>query len=155
LLACDAWVAQNVGAVVLAANAHLHNGDVHALAPEDVEGEDGHELEVGRPVVRGPALAHLNTQQPAINLPTQLCTVSGVADPDPGSGAFLTPGSGMGKKSGPDPGSGSRMNNRDHISEILETIFWAKRLKFFDADLGSGLEKIRIRDPGWKNSDPG
>jgi hypothetical protein len=59
VLACDARVAQNVGAVVLAANAHLHNGDVHALAPEDVEGEDGHELEVGRPVVRGPALAHL------------------------------------------------------------------------------------------------
>ncbi len=59
MLACDAWVAQNVGAVVLAANAHLHNGDVHALAPEDVEGEDGHELEVRRPVVRGPALTHL------------------------------------------------------------------------------------------------
>jgi hypothetical protein len=34
-----------------------------------------------------------------------------VADPDPGSG--------MGKKSG----SGSRMNNPDHISERLETIF--------------------------------
>ncbi len=33
-----------------------------------------------------------------------------VADPDPGSGAFLTPG--MGKKSG----SGSGMNNQDHIS---------------------------------------
>ncbi len=43
--------------------------------------------------------------------------------PDPGSGAFLTPGSGsgMGKKSG----SGSWMNNPDH-------------------------EKIRIQDPGWK-----
>ncbi len=36
---------------------------------------------------------------------------------DPGSGAFLTPGSGMGKK------SGSGMNNPDHISESLETIF--------------------------------
>jgi hypothetical protein len=31
---------------------------------------------------------------------------------DPGSGAFLTPGSGMGKKSR----SGSGMNNPDHIS---------------------------------------
>ncbi len=31
---------------------------------------------------------------------------------DPGSSAFLTPGSGMGKKSG----SGSGMNNPDHIS---------------------------------------
>jgi hypothetical protein len=35
-----------------------------------------------------------------------------VADPDPGSDAFLTPGSGMGKKSG----SGSGINNPDHIS---------------------------------------
>jgi hypothetical protein len=36
---------------------------------------------------------------------------SSVADPDPGSGAFLTPGSGMGRKSA----SGSGMNNPDHI----------------------------------------
>jgi hypothetical protein len=42
---------------------------------------------------------------------------SSVADPDPRSGAFLTPGSGMGKKSG----SGSGMNNADHIYECLET----------------------------------
>ncbi len=44
-----------------------------------------------------------------------------VADPDPGSGAFLTrdPGSAMGKKSG----SGSGMNNPDYISESLETIY--------------------------------
>jgi len=34
------------------------------------------------------------------------------------------------------------MNNPDHISESLETIFWVKLLKFFDAA------------PGWKNSDP-
>jgi hypothetical protein len=40
----------------------------------------------------------------------------------------------MGKKSG----SGSGMNNLDHISESLETIFWVKIFKFFDAD------------PGWK-----
>jgi hypothetical protein len=45
--------------------------------------------------------------------------VASVADPDQGSGAFLTPGSGMGKKSG----SGSGLNNPDHISESLETIF--------------------------------
>ncbi len=37
----------------------------------------------------------------------------------PGSVAFLTSGSGMGKNSG----SGSGMNNTDHISESLETIF--------------------------------
>ncbi len=36
-----------------------------------------------------------------------------VADPDPGSSAFLTPGSGMGRSQHPDPGSG--MNNPDHI----------------------------------------
>jgi hypothetical protein len=47
------------------------------------------------------------------------------------------------------------MNILDHISEILETIFWVKYL-FFDGDPdpgiilaldpGSGMEKIRIRD---------
>jgi hypothetical protein len=31
------------------------------------------------------------------------------------------------------------MNNPDHISESLETIFWVKILKFFDADPGSGI----------------
>jgi hypothetical protein len=43
-------------------------------------------------------------------------------------------------------GSGSGMNKTDHISESLEKFFWVKILKFFDADPGSGLEKIRIRD---------
>ncbi len=52
------------------------------------------------------------------------------------------PGSGMGKKSG----SGSGMNKPDHIFESLETIFWIKIFKFFDADPGSGMEKIRIRE---------
>ncbi len=50
-----------------------------------------------------------------------------VADPDSGSGAFLTPGSEMGKK------FGSGMKNPDHISECL-TIFLVKILKFFEAD---------------------
>jgi hypothetical protein len=45
-----------------------------------------------------------------------------VADPDSGSGAFLT------------PGSGSGMNIPDHISKSLETFFGLKILKFFDAD---------------------
>ncbi len=42
------------------------------------------------------------------------------------------------------------MNNPDHISESLETIFWVKILKFFDADLGwkkFGSE-IRMKHPG-------
>jgi hypothetical protein len=56
----------------------------------------------------------------------------------------------MDKKSG----SGIRIRDEqppDHIFECLEPIFWVKILKFFDADpgsikLGSGMEKIRIRD---------
>ncbi len=59
---------------------------------------------------------------------------------------LLTPISGMSKKSG----SGSGMNNPDHISESLETIFWVKILKFFDENPGYGMEKILIRDQGWK-----
>jgi hypothetical protein len=57
----------------------------------------------------------------------------------------------MDKKSG----SGSGMNNQDHISMSLETIFWVKIVKFLKRirDPGSGLEKIQIRDG--KNSDPG
>ncbi len=61
---------------------------------------------------------------------------SSVADPDPGSGAFLSRGSGIGKKSG----SGSGMKNPDYITESLET-------------RDPGRKKIRIR--GGKNSDPG
>jgi hypothetical protein len=55
----------------------------------------------------------------------------------------------MGKKSG----SGSGMNDTDHISESLENFFWVKILKIFDADPGYRREKIRIR--GGKNSDLG
>ncbi len=46
------------------------------------------------------------------------------------------------------------MNNPDHIFWSLETnFFWVKILKFFDADPGSGMETVRIRDG--KKSDPG
>jgi hypothetical protein len=55
----------------------------------------------------------------------------------------------MGRKSA----SGSGMNNPDHIFLSLETIFLVKILKFFDADPGSGMETVRIRDG--KKSDPG
>jgi len=54
---------------------------------------------------------------------------SGIRDPIP-----LNPGSGMGKK------LGSGMNNPDHISDSLETVF---RLKYLNS-------LMRIRDPGWK-----
>jgi hypothetical protein len=83
--------------------------------------------------------------------------------PDPGSGSFLTSGSGIwclfdpwirdqGWVKNPDPGSGSGMNSPDHISQSLETIFWVKIFEFFNSDtgwkkFGSGMEKIRIRDP--------
>jgi hypothetical protein len=47
--------------------------------------------------------------------------ITSVADPDPDPVPLLhlDPGSGMGKKSG----SGSGMNNPNHTSESLETIF--------------------------------
>jgi hypothetical protein len=53
-----------------------------------------------------------------------------------GSGiqCLFDPGSGMGKN--PDLGTASGMNNPDHFLEILETTFWVKILKFFDADPG-------------------
>jgi hypothetical protein len=63
------------------------------------------------------------------------------------------------------------MNNPDHISESLETIFWVTILKFCDVDPGSGMkkfvsgirdekirirdEKIRIRDEKIRIRDPG
>jgi hypothetical protein len=48
----------------------------------------------------------------------------------------------MGKKSR----SVSGMNNPDRISKSLETIFWVKILKFFDADPGIFMTLV----PGWK-----
>jgi hypothetical protein len=65
---------------------------------------------------------------------------------DPKYGAFLTPGSGMGKKSG----SGIQIRDEQLGSyfKSIETIFWVKIFKFFDVDLGSVMVKFRIRDPG-------
>jgi hypothetical protein len=62
-----------------------------------------------------------------------LVSVLRIRDP-----VFLTPGSEMGKKSG----SGSGMNNPNHISESIETIFWLKILYLNSL--------MRIQDPGWK-----
>jgi hypothetical protein len=39
------------------------------------------------------------------------------------------------------------MNNPDHISESLETTFWDKILKFFDADPGSKKFGSGINNP--------
>jgi hypothetical protein len=47
---------------------------------------------------------------------------TGTSVADPGSGAFLTPGSGMGKKTR----YGSGMNIPDSTSESPDTIFWLK-----------------------------
>ncbi len=55
------------------------------------------------------------------------------------SGAFLTPGSGMGEKSG--SGSGIRDEQRSNFRNLRNNLFfWLKYLKSL----------IRIRDPGWK-----
>jgi hypothetical protein len=40
------------------------------------------------------------------------------------------------------------MNNTDPYFRELRNHFWAIILKFFDADPGSGMEKIQIGDPG-------
>ncbi len=50
-----------------------------------------------------------------------------VMDPDPGSGAFLTPGSGIRNRFFPDPGSRiPDPGSQTHTFESLVTIFWAK-----------------------------
>jgi hypothetical protein len=86
-----------------------------------------------------------------------------VADPDLdlGSGAFLTPGSrirdlGLVESQHPDLGSGIRdelpgsyfLELRNHFFGC----FGVKILKFLMRiwDLGSGMETVRIRDPGLK-----
>ncbi len=73
----------------------------------------------------------------------QALRYSSVADPDPGSGAFLTPRSGMDKK------SGSGIRNEQPGSYFLELRNHVLGLKcfIFDADLVSGMKKIRIGDP--------
>jgi hypothetical protein len=54
------------------------------------------------------------------NMLSNIWVWDSVADPDPGSGAFLTPGSGIRNRFFPDPGS------QTHTFESLVTIFWAK-----------------------------
>jgi hypothetical protein len=53
-----------------------------------------------------------------------MCTLTSVADPDPGSSAFLAPGSGI--QDAKISRSRSGMNILDHIFESLEKFFWAE-----------------------------
>jgi hypothetical protein len=76
--------------------------------------------------------------------------ISSVADPDPGSGAFLTPGSGMVKN--------IRIRIRDeqpgsYFRELRNHFFGLKYINSLmqirdgkNSDPGSRMEKIRIRD---------
>jgi hypothetical protein len=73
---------------------------------------------------------------------------------DPVPFRLLDQESGMGKKSG----SGSGMNNPDHISQSLEIIFFG--LKYLNSlmriwDPGSGMEKFGSGIRCGKKSDPG
>jgi hypothetical protein len=47
------------------------------------------------------------------------------------------------------------VNKSGSGSGILETVFWVIILKFFHADPGSGMRKVRIRIRDEKTSDPG
>ncbi len=80
------------------------------------------------------------------NFPDLVTVVSSVPDPDPylgfsvsdpGSGAFLAPGSGMSKKST----SGSGMTNRE-----LRIKFLGYKLRFLEADRDPGI--FLTLDPG-------
>jgi hypothetical protein len=69
-----------------------------------------------------------------------------VADQVPGSGAFVTPGSGMGKK------SRSRSYFRKLRKNFLgQTYLILLRMRIRDPESFGPW----IWDPGWKNSDPG
>jgi hypothetical protein len=70
-------------------------------------------------------------------------------------GAFFNPGSGI--RDGRKSASGSGIRDEQTGSYFLElgnhffASFGVKILKFFfDEDPGSGMETVRIRDPGWK-----
>ena len=73
---------------------------------------------------------------------------------DPGLGTFLTPGSGI--RDGRKSASGSGIRDEQPGSYFLElrnhffAFLGVKILKFFYDDPGSGMETVRIREPGWK-----
>jgi hypothetical protein len=105
----------SVGVGVLSSEDPAHG--VHSLK---VPG-NGHLLvQLGRlGQVRGALeVGHLQ-QEISVMLTAELDNII-TNEEDPGSGAFLISGSGMGKKSR----SGSGTNIQDHISKSLETVFW-------------------------------
>jgi hypothetical protein len=65
-------------------------------------------------------------------------------------------GSGSGIRDVRKSASGSGIRDEQPGSYFLElknhffAFLWDKILKFFDEDPGSGMETVRIRDPGWK-----
>ncbi len=71
---------------------------------------------------------------------------------DPGSGFW---GPGWVKNQDPDPGSGSRMKALDNISKSLETNFWVKIIKFFEADPDLGSRNLFDPGPGIQDKHPG
>ncbi len=91
-------------------------------------GEEEEEAGVGRTgPCPGRVLAPSPHPHPEVGYLLHLQNKVSVADPDPGSGAFFTSGSGM--------------NNQDHISASLEKFFWVNILKLFDA--GSYFRELR------------
>jgi hypothetical protein len=57
----------------------------------------------------------------------------------------------MGESQYPDPGSGIRDEQPgSYFLELRNHFFAFLRLKYFVEDPGSGMETVRIRDPGWK-----
>ncbi len=85
-------------------------------------------------------ICHIFRIRTEVQLSANLLLSSSVTDPDPGSGAFLTPKSGIwhpGYVKNPDPGLTSRII----FQRAWKQIFGLKILKFchVDPDLGSGI----------------
>ena len=82
------------------------------------------------PALHAPALSHPG--ESGLSRGTRQARHRTQGSPHSPVSSGADPGSETGKKSG----SGSGMNNPDHISQSLKTNFWVKILKFFDADPG-------------------
>jgi hypothetical protein len=89
-----------------------------------------------------------------ISAPTSSSLSSIFSVADPGSGKFFWPlDPGWVKSQNPDPDPG--WTTRIIFPRAYKPFFWVKILKFFDADPGSGMEKIRIWDGKSQIRDPG